>query len=175
MGETGRIIIVTGDGKGKTTTAIGMALQAVGLGKRVFMAQFMKAPDTSGEHFAATALEPNLVIKPLGRKGFIHRRGGELEDREMAQKALDEARSHMLVEGYDVIVLDEVNVAIGFGLLEPGDLVDFITSKPATTDLIITGRNAHPDVVRLADSILEMEMVKHHFNAGVPAQKGIEY
>lgn len=175
MAQTGSIIVLTGEGKGKTTSSIGLALKAVGQDKRVFMVQFMKAADTSGEHFSAPALHPWLVIKPMGRKGFIRRRGGEPEDREMARKALNEARFQMLDARYDLIILDEVNIAIDFGLIEPSELLDLIDSKPDTCQLVITGRNAHPQIVERADCVLEMKMIKHHFDAGVPAEEGIEY
>jgi cob(I)alamin adenosyltransferase len=175
MNEIGTIQVFTGEGKGKTTAALGLAWRAVGRGLRVFIVQFLKAPDTSGEHFAAKAFAPLLTIKPMGRKGFIRRRGSEPEDTEMAQKALEEARSAMLGGEYDMIILDEVNVAVHLGLVKVEELVDFMKSRPENVELVLTGRYANPAVMELADSVLEMKKIKHHFDSGIPAREGIEY
>ncbi|MEW6349508.1 MAG: cob(I)yrinic acid a,c-diamide adenosyltransferase [Thermodesulfobacteriota bacterium] len=175
MTETGKIQVFTGEGKGKTTAALGLAWRAIGRGLKVLMVQFLKAPDTSGEHFSAGALHPHFVIKPMGRKGFIRRRGCEPLDQVMAEIALEEARTAILSKEYDVVILDEINVAIHFGLIDVQDLLEIIDSKPEKVELVITGRYAHPDVIERADVALEMKKIKHHFDDGVPARKGIEY
>lgn len=174
MTEMGRIQVFTGDGKGKTTAALGQAWRALGRGFKVFMVQFLKAPDSSGEHFAA-AMYPNLVIKPMGRKGFITRSGPDPRDKAMAEAALEEARSALTGGVFDLVVLDEINVAIHFGLIDVEDLLALMAAKPQGVGLVLTGRYADPRVIDRADVALEMKSIKHHFDEGVPARKGIEY
>ncbi|MBI5250216.1 MAG: cob(I)yrinic acid a,c-diamide adenosyltransferase [Desulfomonile tiedjei] len=175
MNGIGTIQVFTGEGKGKTTAALGLAWRAVGRGLKVFMIQFLKAPETSGEHFAAEAFGPLLTIKPMGRKGFIRRRGCEPLDTVMAELALEEASSAMLSGHYDMIILDEINMALHLGLIRLQDLLHFMKSKPENVELVLTGRYAHPQVIELADSVLEMRKIKHHFDSGIPAREGIEY
>jgi len=169
----GYVQIYTGEGKGKTTAALGQAFRSVGRGLKVFMVQFMKAPDSSGEHFAARSLDNLLTIKALGRKGFII--GDPTpQDRQMARDALNEAKTAMLSGQYDLIILDEVNVAVILALLEVKDLIDLIKAKPDQVELILTGRNAHPEIMALADLVSEIRPVKHYFANGVRAREGIE-
>jgi cob(I)alamin adenosyltransferase len=175
MNENGKVHVFTGNGKGKTTAALGLAFRAIGRGLKVFMVQFLKAPETSGEHFAAESLHPMLIIKPMGKKGFIHRRGCEPLDRVLAQLALEEARSAMLEGDCQVIILDEANVAVHMNLLEVDELLEFIESKPRNIELVITGRYAHPKVAARADDVIEMKKIKHHFDQGAGAVEGIEY
>jgi cob(I)alamin adenosyltransferase len=175
MTGPGKILVFTGEGKGKTTAALGLAMRAIGRGLRVFMVQFLKPPDSSGEHLAAKALAPMLVIKPMGRQGFIRRRGCDPLDSLMAQMALEEARNAMLSESYNVIILDEVNVAIHFGLIDVEEVVKFIEAKPGNIDLVLTGRYARPEIIERADGVQEVKKIKHPFDEGLPARKGIEY
>ena len=175
MSEPGKIRIITGEGKGKTTTALGMAWLAISRGLRVFMVQFLKAPDTSGEHFAAKVFEPMMTIRPMGREGCIHRRGRDPLDVVMAERALDEAENAMLMGEYDLIILDEVNVAIHLGLIDVQDLLKLIDSKPQDVELVLTGRHANPAVMERADSVLEMRKIKHYFDTGIGANEGIDY
>lgn len=175
MNGPGKIQVFTGEGKGKTTAAVGLAVRAIGRGFKVFMVQFLKAPNTSGEQIALQALAPSMIIKPMGRKGFIFRRGCEPADIAMATQALDEARSAMLSGNFDVIVLDEVNVAVHLGLIDVQDVLDLINSKPDKVGLVFTGRNASPEIIDQADVVTEMRKIKHHFDKGVRARNGIEY
>jgi cob(I)alamin adenosyltransferase len=175
MNSTGKVQIFTGDGKGKTTAAVGLALRAAGRGLKVLMIQFLKAPDTSGEHFAAKVLEPMITIKPMGRKGFIRRRGCEPLDSVMAETALEEARAAMLGGEYDMIILDEVNYAVHFGLISIEDVVKLMDARPENVELVLTGRYARSEVISRADVVLEMKKIKHHYDKGVPAREGIEY
>jgi cob(I)alamin adenosyltransferase len=175
MNGSGKIQIITGEGKGKTTMALGMAWLALSRGVRALMVQFLKSPDTSGEHFAAKRLEPMMTIKPMGREGFIHRRGREPLDVVMAEQALEEVRNAMLSGEYDLIILDEVNVAIHLGLLDVQDVVELFDSKPRDVELVLTGRNAHPKLVARADAVLEMKKIKHYFDTGVGPKEGIDY
>lgn len=175
MAGAGGIRILTGDGKGKTTSAVGLAWQAADHGLRVFMVQFLKARDSSGEHFAVQACAPGFTIESIGKKGFIRGRGCEPMDSILAQLALEAARKAMLEDGYDLIILDEVNVAVHLGLISPQKLLDFLDAKPPNVRLVLTGRYAHPDVMERADSVLELHKVKHCFDNGICAQKGIEF
>jgi cob(I)alamin adenosyltransferase len=174
MGKGG-VQVITGDGKGKTTAALGLAWKAVLEGRKVFMVQFLKSPDSSGEHFAAPAYSPLLTIKPMGRKGFIRRRGGDPRDADLARSALEEARKAVFSEDYDIVILDEINIAIYMELIEPEAVAELVRSKPAKVGVVLTGRNAHPKILQSADSIIEMRKIKHPYDNGIPALEGIEY
>lgn len=171
----GKVTVISGDGKGKTTTALGMACSVAARGKRALVMQFLKAPDTSGEHFSARGLGDRLGILPVGRKGFIGRSGPKESDIRMADEALGQARRLMESGEYDLIVLDEINVAASMGLVSVDAVLDLIELKPAGVDLVLTGRGARPDVVDAADYVLEMRKVKHPFDKGIGALEGIEY
>jgi cob(I)alamin adenosyltransferase len=175
MNGPGRIQVFTGEGKGKTTAALGLAVRAIGRGLKVLMIQFLKAPDTSGEHIAVQSLAPLLIIKAMGREGFIGEEGPETRDSRMAELALEEARAAMLSGSYDVIILDEVNMAVHLGLISTQTLLDFLDSKPAKVELVLTGRYARPEIVSRADLVQEMKKIKHHFDEGGKARKGFEY
>jgi cob(I)alamin adenosyltransferase len=169
------IYVFTGDGKGKTTSALGVAWEAVGNGKRVYMVQFMKPPESSGEHFSAAALEGAMVLRPAGRKGFVRGKSDRSKDEELACSALKEAFEAMTEGSFDVVILDELNVALHLGLVPLEDAIGLMESRPSKVELVLTGRYAHPQVMALADQVLEMRKVKHHFDEGVPAKEGIEY
>jgi cob(I)alamin adenosyltransferase len=175
MLENGQIRVYTGDGKGKTTAALGLACMAISRNLRVFMVQFLKRPNTSGEYFAAEAISPLFTIKPMGRGGFIGRRQLEPEDRDAGQRGLEKAREAMLGGDYAMIILDESNVAVHYGVIDLKQLLDFMAAKPENVVLVITGRNAHPDVIDLADVVVEMKKIKHYFDDGVKPIKGIDY
>jgi len=175
MSLNGKVQVFTGDGKGKTTAAAGSALRAAGRGLKVLMIQFLKAPDTSGEHFAIKALEPMITIKPMGRKGFIRVRGVDPLDAEMAKTALEEAKWAMSDGEYDMIILDEVNLAVHFGLIGVEDVVKLLDSRPEKVELILTGRYASEELISRADLVVEMKKVKHHYDNGVGAREGMEY
>ncbi|MBW2092428.1 MAG: cob(I)yrinic acid a,c-diamide adenosyltransferase [Deltaproteobacteria bacterium] len=175
MLDIGYIHIYTGDGKGKTSAALGLAFRALGRGLKVYITQFMKAEKSSGEHFAAKAFDKQLVIKPMGLPGFILPGKSRPEDRQMARKALAEAKTAMKSHEYDVIILDEINVAVSFSLLEVKDVMDFLAIKPPHVELILTGRNAHPDIIEKADLVSDVKQVKHYLQEGIKARKGVEF
>jgi cob(I)alamin adenosyltransferase len=175
MNGPGRIQVFTGEGKGKTTAALGLAVRAIGRGLKVFMVQFLKAPDTSGEHLAVQSLAPMLIIKAMGRKGFIGKNGSDPLDSSMAEHALEEARTAMLGGSYDVIILDEVNMALHLGLISLQGLMEFLDAKPDNVELVLTGRYARPEIISRADAVQEMKKIKHHFDKGGKARKGFEY
>jgi len=172
----GLIIVNTGPGKGKTTAAMGTALRAVGNGMKVLMLQFLKGSWHYGELDAVKAFGENFVMKQLGR-GFVKVGGAETdpEDIRMVEAAWQESRAEILSGRWDVVVLDEINYAISYGMLDPEKVVETLKQKPEMLHVILTGRNAHPKIVEVADTVTEMRQVKHAYEAGILAQRGIEY
>jgi len=176
----GLILINTGPGKGKTTAALGTALRAVGCGMKVLVLQFIKGSWHYGELDAAETLGPNFagnfVIRQMGR-GFVKIGGAEAdpEDIRLVQAAWEEARAAIDSGEWDLVVLDEINYAISYGMLDPADVAAALKAKPEMVHVILTGRNAHPLLVELADTVTEMREVKHAYQKGILAQRGIEY
>ena len=172
----GLVLINTGPGKGKTTAAMGTALRAVGNGMRVLMLQFLKGSWHYGELDAVKAFGDNFVLKQMGR-GFVKIGGAETdpEDVRMVEAAWDEAKEAILSGAWDMVVLDEINYAIGYGMLDPAKVADTLKARPEMVHVILTGRNAHPSLVEIADTVTEMRQVKHAYEGGVLAQRGIEY
>jgi cob(I)alamin adenosyltransferase len=175
MFPNGLIRVFTGQGKGKTTAAVGLAVQAVANGTKVYMVQMLKGPETTGEQMAAKALGPMFTIAGMGRKGLVRSRMYKPIDYELARQALEKARVAMLCGEYGMVIVDEANVAVYKGLIDVQDLLGLLEVKPQGVDLILTGRNAHPEVMAMANSVLEMTKVKHHFEQGIKAREGIEY
>ena len=174
--KKGLIIVHTGPGKGKTTAALGLAFRAVGSGLKVLMVQFIKGSWHYGELDAAKALgEGKFDIRPMGR-GFV-KLGGEIdpEDKRAADEAWAFAREKIFSAEYDMIVLDEINYAISYGLLGVAAVVEALQQKPEIVHVVLTGRNAHPDLIAMADLVTEMREVKHPYQKGIEAQRGIEY
>ena len=178
MAETrkGLILINTGPGKGKTTAALGTAMRAVGCGMKVLVLQFIKGSWHYGELDAAEALGSNFVLKQMGR-GFVKIGGADAdpEDIRMVQAAWEEARAAIISGEWDLVVLDEINYAINYGMLDPAVVADVLKNKPEMVHVILTGRNAHPLLIELADTVTEMREVKHAYQKGILAQRGIEY
>jgi len=172
----GLIIVNTGPGKGKTTAAMGTALRAVGNGMKVLMLQFLKGSWHYGELDAVKAFGDNFVMKQMGR-GFVKVGGAETdpEDIRMVEAAWDEAAQAILSGQWDLVVLDEINYAISYGMLDPAKVVETLAKRPEQVHVILTGRNAHPSIVEIADTVTEMKQVKHAYEKGVMAQRGIEY
>ena len=172
----GLIIVNTGPGKGKTTAAMGTALRAVGQGMKVLMLQFLKGSWLYGELDAVKAFGDNFVMKQMGR-GFVKVGAAEPapEDVKMVEEAWNESREAILSGKWDLVVLDEINYAISYGMLDPQKVVEALKQKPEMVHVILTGRNAHPTIVELADTVTEMRQVKHAYENGVEAQRGIEY
>ena len=172
----GLIIVNTGPGKGKTTAAMGTALRAVGQGMRVLMLQFLKGSWHYGELDAVQAFGDKFIIKQMGR-GFV-KVGAEKPDPEdvrMVETAWAEAEQAILSGAWDLVILDEINYAISYGMLSPVKVALSLKAKPEMVHVILTGRNAHPSIVELADTVTEMRQVKHAYEQGVLAQRGIEY
>ena len=172
--DKGLVQVYTGNGKGKTTASLGLVFRALGHGFRIHVMQFMKGQTTYGELESAKQFTDSLTIEQVGLPSFVKHGKQASEDREMAQKALSRAQVLVASGDYDLVVLDELNCAIDFDLVELDVVKELIRSKPAHTELVITGRNAHPDIVDLADLVTEMREIKHYFNAGQVARVGIE-
>ncbi len=171
------MLVLTGNGKGKTTSCLGMAVRAVGYGMRVVMIQFIKGSLHYGEIDGAKRLAPEFELAPMG-KGFVGIRGDTLPFADhvaAARKALATARKKMLSKRHDIVILDEVNVALHLGLLDLSEIVSLIREKPPDVHLILSGRNAHEEVVRLAHLVSEVRSIKHPFDLGFEAEKGIDY
>jgi len=169
----GVVFVYTGHGKGKTTAALGAALRAIGHGGKVLVVQFMKGRDY-GETLAAQYL-PDLTIHKFGQARFLVKNHPASLDIELAQRGLKFACESVGSGKYDMIILDEINVAIDFNLIPLEEVLDLIKSKPPELDLGLTGRNAHPQVIELADLVTEMKEIKHPFSRGMRAKKGFEY
>lgn len=173
----GLLIVYTGDGKGKTTAALGMALRAVGRGWRVLMVQFGKGTWHYAELDTVKRLAPDFEIVPMG-KGFykiLDDQYTEEEHREAAQRALDFSRAQMLSGKYDLLILDEISGAVSTGLIHIDAVLQLIDDKPEDLTLVLTGRNAAPEVIERADLVTEMREIKHPYQKGLMAQKGIDY
>lgn len=170
--EKGFIQVYTGDGKGKTTAAIGLALRAVGAGKKVYIAQFVKGMEYS-EVKALKEFVPRIQIKQYGLDCFINQAPTDA-DVSAARKGLKEVLAIILSEEYDLIILDEANIAVYFKLFSVEELIAVIKQKPSATEIVVTGRYAAPELLEVADLVTEMKEVKHYYTQGVEAREGIE-
>jgi cob(I)alamin adenosyltransferase len=170
----GYIHVYTGEGKGKTTAALGLALRAAGNGLKVLVIQFLKGPEWTGERIAAEKLAANLQIRPAGRGGVLAPSDITAEDRALAREALDEAGRQTVSRDWDVVVLDEINTACSLGLVDVRDVLGIMEAKPAGVEMVLTGRGAPEEVTERADLVTEMKEVKHYFKRGVTARAGIE-
>lgn len=171
--ERGLVQVYTGNGKGKTTAALGLALRAVGRGLRVYMMQFMKGQSYS-ELNSAQLLVPRLTLEQVGRDCFIRKGAVDPVDVQMAQAAFARARQLVVTGEYDLVILDELNCAVDFDLIPVAAALELIRAKAPRTELVLTGRNARAEVIEAADLVTEMREIKHYFNAGQPARPGIE-
>ena len=170
----GYVQVYTGNGKGKTTAALGLALRAAGHGLRSYVGQFLKG-QVYGELIAARKLKPLITIEQFGRKGFVHvTENPDEEDIRRARAGLEKCRRAMLSGRFAIIVLDEINVALHFRLLEEEDVHSLLDQKPADVEVVLTGRYAPPSLLRRADLVTEMKDKKHYYARGVRARAGIE-
>jgi len=168
----GYVHVYTGNGKGKTTAALGLALRAICAGKKIYIGQFIK-----GMHYSeldAVKYLPNLVIEQYGRGCFIRGKPTE-EDIKLARNGLKRAREVLNNQTFDIVILDEINVAIFYKLLDVVEVLELITNRPRNVELILTGRYAPKQIIEMADLVTEMVEVKHYYRQGVPARKGIEF
>jgi len=175
--KVGLIVVITGQGKGKTTSALGIALRAVGYGMKVCIIEFIKGDMYSGEIDGIKRLSPNVELHLTG-KGFCGIEGNTYpykEHRANAQDALKLAKEKMLSEKFDILILDEINNALQLKLVDLPQVLELIENKPLLMHLILTGRGAHPEVIKRAHTVTEMKEIKHAFRQGIEPQKGIDY
>ena len=170
----GMVEVFTGDGKGKTTAALGMILRALGHGLRIYIVFFMKGNFPYGEQKTLSQL-PNVTFDKFGFETFCDPTNIKPEEKEQAQMALSAAREAMLSGNYDLVILDEVNVATGWKLIDISQVVRLIKDKPENVELILTGRHADPRIIELADVVTNMAKVKHPYDKGILSRKGLDY
>ena len=172
--DRGLVIVITGNGKGKTTAAFGQALRAIGQGYRVFVLQFMKGRKY-GEFIAAEKYLPRLTVCMSGLDSFVMRDNPAAIDIKLAQKGLAAAKKAINSGKYDMVILDEINVALDFKLIALPEVINIIKNKPARLDLILTGRYAPSEIIELADTVSDVQEVKHHYSKSIKDRAGIEY
>ncbi len=173
MLERGYIQVYTGNGKGKSTAALGLAMRAVGRGLRVCFFQFIKGGGPYGEHLSAEKLSPLLTMVMTGLPGWVNTKD-ITDDRQAAQEALIRAEAMLLSGEYDLLVLDEIIGAVSFGLVDEEQVLELIAARPEGVELVLTGRNATEKIIEAADLVTEMREVKHYYRSGAPARAGIE-
>ena len=203
--KLGLVQVYTGDGKGKTSASMGMALRAIGQGLKVFIIQFMKGGAYTGEYISAKNFLPNNEFIQYGRACVKEKKQLKLigfdqgahffdyirediecgscrycflnddEQKRFVNIAFEKAKKVTSSEEYDLVVLDEINVAVKLGFVQLNELIDLIKNKNKTTELIITGRDADPKIIEIADLVTEMKLIKHYYEKGVSARRGIEY
>ncbi|MFA6322108.1 MAG: cob(I)yrinic acid a,c-diamide adenosyltransferase [Candidatus Buchananbacteria bacterium] len=169
--DLGKIHVYTGDGKGKTTAALGLALRAIGAGYQVYIVQFLKAQDYS--ELKSLKKLPAVVIKRFGQKSYIYKTA-KPEDKKAAQQALVWSEKILNSGKHDLVILDEIFLAVFFKLITASDVIKLIKNKPQNTELILTGRRAPKAIIKLADYVTEMKEVKHPYQKGLLARQGIE-
>lgn len=176
--KTGQVIINTGAGKGKTTAALGLALRAAGHGFKVLILQFIKDAWKTGESKIIKRLEPEIKMEQLGR-GFIKFVEGKMQitekDRENAKVSLQYAKERINSGEYDMIILDEINNIISYGLIGKEEVIDIVKNRPSELDLVLTGRGAPEELIEAADTVSEIKEIKHAYSKGIKAKKGIEF
>ncbi len=171
--KKGYIQVYTGNGKGKTTAALGLALRAAGRGMKVYIGQFMKGQEYGELDAINNYLSEWITMEQYGTPKFVVGKPSE-EDIKMAKEGLKKAKNAMLSGNYDIIILDEVNVSIYLKTLDLDDVIEFISAKPSDVELILTGRYAPEEIINLADLVTEMKEIKHYYTKGVIAREGIE-
>lgn len=172
--KRGLVMVITGNGKGKTTSAFGQALRAIGQGYKVCMIQFMKGRKY-GEILAAEQHLPGFVYYQFGLDSFVMRDNPAPVDVDLAREGFAKAKEIVQSDQYDMVILDEINVVVDFKLIPEEDLIGLIKTKPANVDLVLTGRYATEKVKEKADLVSEVTEIKHHYNAGIKGRAGIEY
>lgn len=172
--EKGLLMVHTGDGKGKTTAAIGLAIRAAGHGQRVCMIQFIKGNWKYGEMEALKQFGDRIDLHVMGR-GFTWASDDLNKDKAIAEKGWKLAREAIESRRYQLVILDELTYIVFYQMVDKGDVIECLRNRPADVHVLVTGRGAFQDLIDIADMVTEMTPVKHHFDAGIKAQKGIEY
>ena len=172
--ELGLVHVYTGNGKGKTTTALGLAFRATGRGLNVVMLQFLKPDGCYGEHIAGKRLE-GFTIVPMGADHMCGEAVPREVDEELTRKGLEKAKEALTSGEYDLVILDEINNSMKFGLVDPKGLIELLESRAPHTEVVLTGRGVPQEIIDYADLVTEMKLIKHPFDKGIGARKGIEY
>jgi len=170
----GIVQVYTGEGKGKTTASLGQALRACGHGFKVLMIQFMKGSKNYGELLSSESV-PGLEIVQKGLPTFVKKGEPSEEDLRLAAEGMELARETVAAAAHDILILDEINCAVDYGLVDVNEVLELIREKPEGMELILTGRYAPKEFIELADLVTEMREVKHHYNSGVEMREGIEF
>jgi cob(I)alamin adenosyltransferase len=174
MKKLGYLHVYTGDGKGKTTAALGLGMRAAGHGLKVMMVQFMKGQINYGELESAKRI-PGFEIRQFGRAEFVDRKNPAKVDVELAQKGLKLAKSVLAERSVDLLILDELNTAVDWGLIPLSEVVKMLCARPDSMEIVVTGRYAAKQIIELADLVTEMREVKHPFKKGILGREGIEF
>ena len=178
MLEHGYIQIYTGDGKGKTTASLGLALRAIGHGWKVLIIQFTKGDlgtNYYGEIISASKLMPNLEVAQFGLGRVVYSSNINIDDYKEARRGWEYAKNAINSKKYQLVILDEINICADLGMIKISEIKDTLINRPKNIEIVLTGRRAHPELVSLAHLVTEMTPVKHYFNEGVMARQGIEY
>lgn len=175
--DRGLVIVYTGNGKGKTTAALGLCIRALGYNEKVCIVQFIKGSWKYGELDGIKWLAPNVELyqKGLGFVGIIDDKRDRSEHIRAARDAVEFAKEKIKYGNYDIVILDEINVAVSLGLVTVAELLDLINSKPELMDLVMTGRDAKQEIIDRADLVTEMREIKHPYQKGIMAQQGIDF
>lgn len=175
----GYVQVYTGDGKGKTTAAMGLALRALGQGKKVAITMFTKGGDNYGEVKAFNKLQPdlrkNLTLNQAGLDRIVYTSNETENDRIIMQKGWEDAKKIINSGETDVVILDEMNIAIDLNMIDEKDVLNTLKNKPENVEIVLTGRNAHQSIIDAADLVSNIQPIKHYWNKGVKAREGIEY
>ena len=171
----GLVLVYTGDGKGKTTAAIGQALRTIGHGNKVLVVQFMKGKKYGEVLAAEKYLRDHLIMIQSGLDSFVMKNNPAPVDIELARQGLNLAKKAMASGEYQMVILDEINVALDFKLIPVEEVVEMIQTKPPSLDLVLTGRYAPAEIIALADTVSEIKEIKHHYTQGIKEKAGIEF
>ena len=171
----GVVMVYTGNGKGKTTAALGLALRASGHGEKIFMVQFRKSDPTYGEIQAIRKFLPTMTVVQSERSRFRGKGAFDPEDFADAAHVFEQGREALLSGEYDLVIFDEINFAAANDLVKTEDIVDMLKKRPKHTNVVLTGRYADERIIEMADLVSEVKEVKHHFQSGIKAQPGVEY
>ena len=170
----GLLIVNTGDGKGKTTAALGLAFRALGSGFKVFMVQYIKGKWKTGEKKLADRLAPEMEIRPMG-DGFTWNTKDPAQDIATTLEIWEVSKEAINSGKYDLVILDEINVVMKLGYLDPGPVVEFLKARDPRQHVVLTGRGAPPAIIEAADLVSEVVPIKHPYKSGIKAQRGIEF
>ena len=170
----GLVHVYTGSGKGKTTASLGLALRACGHGWRVRMICFMKGDPDYGEVLISKNI-PNFELIQSGLPTFVKKGEPSEEDLRLARKGFDLAQKTIKEDKIDLLILDEINVAVDYGLLSLEEVIELVENKPKSMELVLTGRYAHPEIVKAADLVSEVLEIKHPYRQGIESREGIDY